>query len=65
MTITYEEFCKDPLKYLMKAETEEIILVRDGLAYLHIVSPHADKLKAARSLVGALKGCDIEDFDRH
>ncbi len=64
MTLTYEEFCKDPLKYLEIAETEEILLEKRGAVYLHLFNPYADRLKAARSLFGILKGCDIEDLDR-
>ena len=30
MTITYEEFCKDPMKYLEIDETEEILLEKNG-----------------------------------
>ena len=64
MTLTYEEFCKDPMKYIKIAETEEILLVNNGMVYVHLFNPHAEKLKAARSLFGILKGYDIEDIDR-
>ena len=62
MTITYDEFCKDPMKYLEIAETEEILLEKNGDIYLHLFNPHADKLKAARSLFGILKGVPDEDL---
>ena len=59
MTITYEEFCKDPMKYILIAETEEVLLTKRDAVYLHLVNPNADKLKMAR----ALKGTISEDFD--
>ena len=56
MKVTYEEFCKDPMKYLTLAETEEILLERDGGIFIHMYNPNAERLKAARSLFGILKG---------
>lgn len=63
MKVTYEDFFKDPQKYIELAETEEILLVKDGFVYVHIYNPHGDKLKAARSLFGLLRGCDPNDED--
>lgn len=64
MEMTYEEFCKDPMKYLQIAETEEILLIKNGGVYLHIVNPNADRLKKARSLFGILKDDGSEDLNR-
>lgn len=59
MTLTYEEFAKDPMKYMEVAETEEILLTKRNAVYLHLVNPNAEKLKAARALQGSVSG----DFD--
>lgn len=63
MKVTYEEFFKNPQKYITIAETEEVCLVKNGIVYLHLFNPCGDRLKAARNLIGALKGCDISDED--
>lgn len=65
MTLTYEEFAKDPMKYLQIAEEEEILLTKRNAVYLHLVNPNADKLKAARALKGSVSGdFDASDFIR-
>lgn len=45
------------------AETEDLYLIKNGIIYLHLNNPCGDRLKAARKLIGALKGCDIDDED--
>ena len=65
MEITYEEFCKDPMKYILLAETEEIHLTKRGCTYIHMYNPNADKLKIARTLQGSIsEDLDISDFIR-
>ena len=63
MKVTYEEFFKDPKKYITIAETEDLYLIKNGIIYLHLNNPCGDRLKAARKLIGVLKGCDIDDKD--
>lgn len=62
MIVTYEEFEKDPMKYVHIAETEEVLLEKNGSVYVHLFNPNADRLKAARSLFGILKGVPDEDL---
>mgnify|MGYP001085571149 CR=1 FL=1 len=58
MAITYEEFLKNPEKYLKIAETDKILLINKGRVYVHMYNPNGEKLKAMRS-----KGCDLDDED--
>lgn len=57
MRITYEEFFKDPKKYITIAETEEVQLVKDGYVYVYLFNPDGDEIKAARNLVKLMEGC--------
>ncbi len=57
MRITYEEFFKDTEKYITIAETEEVLLVKDGYVYVYLFNPDGDKIKAARNLVKLMEGC--------
>ena len=36
MKVTYEEFFKDPKKYITIAETEDLYLIKNGIIYLFI-----------------------------
>ena len=64
MVVTYEEFEKDPMKYVQIAETEEVLLEKNGSIYVHLFNPYAERLKAARSFSNILKeGCN-EDLPR-
>ena len=47
MRITYEEFFKDPEKYTTIAETEEVLLVKDGYVYVHLFNPVGDRIKSS------------------
>lgn len=57
MKVTYEEFFKDPKKYITIAETEEVQLVKDGYVYVYLFNPDGEKIKAARNLVKLMEGC--------
>lgn len=50
MRITYEEFFKDPEKYITIAETEEVLLVKDGYVYVHLFNPVGDRIKSCQKL---------------
>ena len=63
MTTTYEEFLKNPEKYLKIAETDKILLINKGRVYVHMYNPNGEKLKAMRSTYGVIKGCDLDDED--
>ena len=41
MYVTYEEFCKNPEKYIAIAETEDIYLTKRNAVYLHLSNPNA------------------------
>ncbi len=66
MRITYEEFFKDPKKYITIAETEEVQLVKDGYVYVYLFNPDGDKIKAARNLVKLMEECkaDMGDLNK-
>ncbi len=66
MRITYEEFFKDPEKYITIAETEEVQLVKDGYVYVYLFNPDGDKIKAARNLMNLMEGCkaDMKDLNK-
>lgn len=66
MRITYEEFFKDPEKYITIAETEEVQLVKDGYVYVYLFNPDGDKIKAARNLVKLMEECkaDMGDLNK-
>lgn len=66
MKVTYEEFFKDPKKYITIAETEEVQLVKDGYVYVYLFNPDGDKIKAARNLVKLMEGCkaDMGDLNK-
>ena len=66
MRITYEEFFKDPKKYITIAETEEVQLVKDGYVYVYLFNPDGDKIKAARNLMNLMEGCkaDMKDLNK-
>lgn len=66
MKVTYEEFFKDPKKYITIAETEEVQLVKDGYVYVYLFNPDGDKIKAARNLVKLMEGCkaDMKDLNK-
>ena len=66
MRITYEEFFKDPKKYITIADTEELPLVKDGYDYVYILNPDGDKIKAARNLVKLMEECkaDMGDLNK-
>lgn len=50
MKVTYEEFFKDPKKYITIAETEEVQLVKDGYVYVHLFNPVGDRIKSSQKL---------------
>lgn len=62
MVVTYEEFEKDPMKYIHIAETEEVLLEKNGSIYVHLFNPYADRLKAARNFCNALERGTDEDI---
>ena len=66
MKVTYEEFFKDPKKYITIAETEEVQLVKDGYVYVYLFNPDGDKIKAARNLVKLMEGCkaNMKDLNK-
>jgi len=66
MKVTYEEFFKDPKKYITIAETEEVQLVKDGYVYVYLFNPDGDKIKAARNLVKLMEECkaDMGDLNK-
>lgn len=66
MKVTYEEFFKDPKKYITIAETEEVQLVKDGYVYVYLFNPDGDKIKAARNLMNLMEGCkaDMRDLNK-
>ena len=63
MAITYEEFLKNPEKYLKIAETDKILLINKGRVYVHMYNTNGEKLKAMRSTYGVIIGCDLDDED--
>ena len=66
MKVTYEEFFKDPKKYITIAETEDLYLIKNGIIYLHLNNPCGDRLKAARNLVKLMEECkaDMGDLNK-
>lgn len=66
MKVTYEEFFKDPKKYITIVETEEVQLVKDGYVYVYLFNPDGDKIKAARNLVKLMEECkaDMGDLNK-
>lgn len=64
MKVTYEEFFKDPEKYITIAETEEVQLVKDGYVYVYLFNPDGEKIKAARNLMNLMEGCKYDASDR-
>lgn len=42
MKVTYEEFFKDPKKYVTIAETEDLYLIKNSIIYLHLNNPCGD-----------------------
>lgn len=50
------------MKYIHIAETEEVLLEKNGSIYVHLFNPYADRLKAARNFCNALERGTDEDI---
>ena len=62
MTITATELKNDLSKYLQLAESEDVLITKNGRIMCKLSSPYADKIAILESLVGIIpEGATIEE----
>lgn len=59
MSITATELKKNPGKYLLLAETEDIYITRNGRVVARLSNPNQDRVAVAKSLFGILSSKSV------